>query len=515
MYRIKYIYMKCWIIFIVICLPQMTALGQQVAKVKDCRIITATGTKVVINGGITFTGNSNWADSGEIFITKNTLGGRENWTDSTTTGAYTGTGRVHFTSDSLQYIYGNTAFYNLRVASDSGIYLNSNTEARNQLDLDKGLLYTSPLTKLRVSNTAINSVQSTNNFAHSWVHGRLERAASAASPAQYLFPVGKLKNGDSLYAPVKLARFSTTVANYAAEYFPEEPFDRNNVMSPPVDHISDIEYWEISSDIASGTGDDARVYLSWRGYSRVSNNAVIRDSLLVAQYLNAPPYRWDVPGGWVTGNAAGADSLSGYVASNGPIGSFTFNERRFTLGTFSQFNALPVKLLYWTATADSERVRLNWNVEQEQDILTYTTEHSTDGSRFSSISTITSLQKMAWLYTSYHNSPARGWNYYRLRITDKTGKVTYTAIRKLFFDENAPTVRMFPNPATTILHIQMPGSYAGNTTLSLYDVSGKQIAACKPAGSSIELDVLPLAKGSYFISIACRGTVTVYPFIKQ
>ncbi len=503
--------------FLVCGILPLAGFAQQLVKAADCKIVTTPGTKVVINGGITFTGTSNWKDSGEVFIARHTGAGRENWTDSTTTGVYdaASNGKVHFTSDSLQYFYGNTKFCNLRVAGDSGLCLNSNAEVRNHLSLDKGLLFTGATTKVFISNPAISSIQSANNFTSSWVHGRLQRTANIATPAQYLFPVGKLKNGDSLYAPVKLAKVNTSAAIYEAEYFPDQPADRTNVMTPPIDHISDVEYWTISSNIASGPDDDAKVYLSWRGYSRVSSHALVRDSLLVAQYVNVPPFRWEVPGGWVTGNASGADSLFGYVASSSTIGSFLAAERQFTLGTFSQYNALPVQLVYWTAVGDGDQVRLNWYVEQEQDADSYTIEHGTDGSHFTGIGTIGSLQRAAWLYTHHHNTPARGWNYYRLRITDRAAKVTYAPIRKVYFGADRPDIRVFPNPVTTVLHIRLPASYRGQARLVLYDGTGRTISSSIPASTNVDLNTTPLAAGAYLLRVVYGNQVSTYPFVKQ
>ncbi len=490
--------------------------AQQLAKAVDCKIVTSPGTKVVINGGITFTGTSNWKDSGEVFITRNTGAGRENWADSTSAGVYdvTSNGKVNFTSDSLQYFYGNTRFYNLRVAGDSGLCLNTDAEVRNQLNIDKALLFTSTASKIYVSNPAVNSIQSTNNFANSWVHGRLERAANVTSPF-YLFPVGKIKAGDSLYAPVRLAKFNTANARYQAEYFPDTPFDRTNVLAPPIDHISIVEFWEITSNIASGPDDDARVSLSWRGYSQVSANALTRDSLLVTQYLNAPPFRWDVPGGWATGNVSGADSLFGYVTSNSTIGNFTFAERRFTLGTYSPFNALPVKLMYFTALPDNGKVRLNWHVEQEVDTRLYEVEKSINGTGFSKISQQTSLQKDAWIYTDYDPAPATGWNYYRLKITDKLNKQTYSGIAKVYLDRNAPVVKLFPNPATDVVNIQLPGALAGKVTLLLYSSTGSLISSARPSSATVQLNVRQLAAGNYFVKIINGNGVKVYPFVKQ
>jgi Secretion system C-terminal sorting domain len=365
-----------------------------------------------------------------------------------------------------------------------------------------------------VSNPATTSIQSTNNFANSWVHGRLERAANAASPF-YLFPVGKIKAGDSLYAPVKLTKFNTNTARYVTEYFPAQPFDRTTVMSPPIDHISDVEYWEITSNIASGPDDDAKVSLSWRGYSRVSTSALRRDSLLVTQYIFNPAGIWDVPGGWVTGNASGADSLFGYATSTSTIGSFTFAERRFTLGTYSPYNALPVKLLYFTALPDNGKVRLNWHVEQEVDTRMYEIEKSTNGTSFSKIAQQASLQKDAWIYTDYDAAPVSGWNYYRLRITDKLNKQAYSGVAKVYFDKNVPVVKLFPNPTTDVVNIQLPGAYAGKVTLQLYSSTGALISSTRPSSPTVQLNVRQLAAGSYFVQVVDGKDVKVYPFVKQ
>ena len=505
--------------FMALILLAANANAQQVAKAVDCKLVSSPGTKIVINGGITFTGTSNWKDSGEVFIQKNTTGGfgSENWMDSTAAGVYdiTSNGKINFVSDSFQYIYGNTKFYNLRSASDSGVYLNSNIEVRNQLDLDKSLLYTLSTTKVYVSNTAINAIQSTNSFATSWVHGKLERAANITG-TDYVFPVGKIKTGQPLYAPIKLGKSNSNTARYEVEYFPTTPPNQSNINVGAMDHISYVEYWEILSNIVSGPDDDAIVHLSWRGYSQVSSNAVIRDSLVVAQYITSPTTWWDVPSGWFTGNSIGPDSLSGYVKSTNAIGSFLAAEKWFTIGTRSPNNALPVKLLYFTAVADGNRVRLNWNVEQEEDVVRYEVERSLTGSLFSKIGTVTSLQKAAWLYTDFDLSPVTGWNYYRLKIIDKSGKISYSGIRKVRFDKGLQMVSIFPNPTTDVLNIQLPSSYSAKTILQLMTIDGKMLSSIKPAGTSVQLNVRNLPAATYLLNIITEdGKIKSYPFIKN
>jgi hypothetical protein len=329
----------------------------------------------------------------------------------------------------------------------------------------------------------------------------------------YLFPVGKT---DSLFAPIKLSKVNGTTATWTAEYTYATPFDRTNVFSPPIDHISQVEYWEVTSNNQFSTDDDAKISLSWRGRSHVSASAAVRDSLLVAQYINRPPFIWDVPGLWATGNTVGTDSLFGYVNSNASTNNYDFAERRFTLGTFSKYNALPVKLLYFTAIADGNKVRLNWEAANEQETVKYEVERSLNATNYSHISTVISRQLSQAAYIDFDNSPASGWNYYRLKIFDKTGNFTYSPVRPVKFEKGLEQVRIFPVPAATILNIQLPTSYVNKATLQVFTADGKMIATLNPTANMVVLNVQPLAGGTYFLQVTkAGGEKETYRFVKQ
>ena len=300
---------------------------------------------------------------------------------------------------------------------------------------------------------------------------------------------------------------------------PDEPFDRNKNSNPPVDHISSLEYWEITSNNQVSTNDDAMISLSWRGYSRVSGNAGSRDSLLVAQYINRPPFIWDAPNGWASGRApiaSGPDSLFGYVTSNSPTNNYNFAERRFTLGTFSKFNALPVKLLYFTAIADGNKVRLNWEAANEQETVKYDVERSLNATNFSRLSTVISRQLSQSAYIDFDNTPVTGWNFYRLKIFDKTGSFTYSPVRPVKFEKGLEQVKIFPVPASTVLNIQLPSSYVNKAQLQIFGVDGKFIALLKPSSNMVVLNVQPLAAATYFLIITKDdGSKETYRFVKQ
>jgi hypothetical protein len=501
--------------------------AQQLVRASgNVQIVTTAGTKTVINGGgITFLGTSKWtATTDSIYLIKTSAISPEGWLDSTTAGAMdvTSTGNVFFRGTNRQSFYGLTRFYDLTIRNTVGDTLLSSCEVRNNLHLDTGFIYTRSgyaNDSLLVSNVAINAISSTSNYTKSWVNGRLSRTGNVIGSATpnpaifYLFPIGKT---DSLYAPIKLAKVDATTATWTAEYTPGVPFNRTNIFNPPVHHISSVEYWEITSNNQFGTNDDAMLSLSWRGYSRVSATPGIRDSLLVVQYIDRPGFVWDAPNGWATGRAIGPDSLSGYVTSNSPTNNYNVAERRFTLGTFSKFNALPVKLLYFTAIADGSKVRLNWEAANEQETVKYDVERSLNATTFSRIATVISRQLSQSAYIDFDNSPASGWNYYRLKIFDKTGNFTYSPVRPVKFEKGLEQVKIFPVPANTVLNIQLPTSYVNQAMLQVFAADGKFISSMKPAANMVILNVQPLAAGTYFLQIIkTNGDKETYRFTKQ
>lgn len=501
--------------------------AQQLVRASGAvKMVTTPTTKIVVNGGMTFLGTSDLTDSGTITLYNYTAGTPGNWLDSTTSGVMNvnSNGSVYFNGSVRQSFYGKTRFYNLYIRNTNGDTLLSSCEVRNILNLDTGYVYTRSgygKDSLWVSNPAVAAIVSTSNFTKSWVDGRLSRTGNVSAPApltpytnSYFFPVGKT---DSLYAPVRLSKFNTNSTTWTMEYFDGLPYDYTNTQNPPIDHLSRMEYWEISSNAVSVADDDAFISLSWRGHSKVSSSAAIRDSLMVAEYANNPPYKWIVPGGWVTGRVNGPDSLSGYVTSNTagyPL--HDSSQRRFTLATYSKFNALPIQLFYFTALADGNKVRLNWDIANEENIQYYELQKSLNGTSFSHLTTVASLQQARSQYVDYDYNPVTGWNYYRIKLVDKTGSYTYSPVRAVKFDKGLEEVKIFPDPATTILNIQLPSSYAGKVNMQVYSVDGKYISSMKPTVNVVQMNVMRLPAGTYILKLTQdNGNISNYRFVKQ
>jgi len=499
--------------------------AQQLVRATDVNMVTTAGTKIVIDGGgISFIGTSvltSTADS--IYLVKTSATSPEGWLDSTATGVMnvTSTGNVFFRGTNRQSFFGKTRFYDLTIRNTAGDTLLSSCEVRNLLHLDTGYVFTKSgygNDSLLVSSSTPAAIVSTSGFGKSWVHGRLSRIENQTGAAnEYLFPIGKIKLPDSLFAPIKLDKFNSTTNTYTAEYFPCKPFNNTIINNPPVDHISSVEYWEISATIPNTSDADVKVSLSWRTYSQVSPIASVRDSLIVAQYVDNGGFKWDKTGTvGIHAKTDLPDQTFGYIKHRDYIGALSFLERRHTLGTMSKYNALPIRLIYFTAVGDGNKVRLNWEVANEQDTRVYEVQKSLTATSFTFLSNVSSRQLSHSAYTDFDYAPAMGWNYYRLKIIDKSGSFSYSPVRAVKFSKGMEDVKIFPVPATDVLNVQLPSSYINNVTLQLFGVDGKYIATLKPAVSNVQINVKNLAAATYVLKmIKTNDETQSYPFIKQ
>ena len=105
---------------------------------------------------------------------------------------------------------------------------------------------------------------------------------------------------------------------------------------------------------------------------------------------------------------------------------------------------LPVSLLDFTAkkASDGRRVQLDWTTATESGLDYYEIERSgTAGGAYSSIgvrvkSAGSSAVKLS--YQSYDGTPLGGMNWYRVRMVDLSGKLSYSDTRSVNFGGGGP-----------------------------------------------------------------------------
>jgi hypothetical protein len=495
--------------------------AQQLARGRNVQLVSQPNTQLVVRGGITFTGTTNFNHRGTLTLFSNPIAGNSDWLDSTSgVFAASSIGHVLFRGgSSLQQVYGPTTFDSVTI-QNIGVNLRQSNEVRRWLGLINGLVYfTNVNDSIYVSNPAIASINFNGDptTTSSWVHGKLSRRLNQVAPTEYEFPIGKIKDGDSLYAPVRLIKDNTVPATWSAQYFPEIPFDRNNI-NVLLHHISAMEYWTITSHNFPVLADNyARLSLSWRTYSVVSPIAAVRDSLTVAHYYDdAGGIRWNpepalnLP---ALNNTAVGNVNWGWLSTNTSIGDFTMPHLRFTLGTRSINNPLPVEFLKWNVVKVNNKSLCTWEIFDDRDVNAYVVERSADGVTFSQIGTVSSAKVPdTKTYNFTDNTPLTGWNYYRVKAVGLNYS-KYTTIKALYYGANGDWL-LFPNPATDHINVFLP-SNVQFATLRLYDVNGRLISQRTMTGNAIVINVASLPGGPYYLEFTNGAEREVKSFIKQ
>lgn len=145
---------------------------------------------------------------------------------------------------------------------------------------------------------------------------------------------------------------------------------------------------------------------------------------------------------------------------------------------------------------------LKWTVEEEINTLSYDVERAPDGWSFAKIGTVPATH--ASLYSFQDQYPVEGINYYRLKMWDNDGKTFYSNTIQLGYSLNSFKYALYPNPATTDLHIDCEGVQGEVIYFSLYNELGQEVYRTQwdaQAQSQHTLKVDAIAKGVYFYKI--------------
>ncbi len=186
---------------------------------------------------------------------------------------------------------------------------------------------------------------------------------------------------------------------------------------------------------------------------------------------------------------------------------------------------LPVNIEYFRGYKTGSSHSLTWKVNcTNSPRATMTLERGADGRNFTSIYSITAeAVRCLQPFDNVDARPLDGMNYYRLKMTDADGRVTYSSIIALLNRNSGfAIIGIQPNPITksgeAILNVT--SAQKGSLQLVVTDVAGKQIltqSATLVAGSNqVPLHFSQLAAGSYQITVNSNdGSSKTVRFVKE
>ena len=190
-----------------------------------------------------------------------------------------------------------------------------------------------------------------------------------------------------------------------------------------------------------------------------------------------------------------------------------------------EFAEAPVSVTmeYFKGERKTSSNLLRWKAGCSSNSVTFFIERSTDGRRYNSIGSFTASRERCSLPFDFEDrAPANGTNYYRLRMTEIDGQVTYSFVIKIINKESGfEIVNLLPtvvpggkatlnisSAKKTMLHLEitsMSGSKVGELRTLLY------------AGSnSVDIPLTNIAAGAYVLTaFNSEGERRTTRFIKQ
>ncbi len=292
---------------------------------------------------------------------------------------------------------------------------------------------------------------------------------------------------------------------FTVEYFHNNPQTTyNNVLNPPLDHISQCEYWTVTRD--AGTSNRL-VTLTWDGNSCGVTNLA---DLTVARFNSLS---WDDRGnGGTTGTTvAGTITSAAVQTAYGP----------FTLASTTPQNPLPVSLLSFSGKYHHDIVRLKWETASEINSDYFSVMRSPDGKSFADIGRVKAAgySNVMLEYSFDDIAPLTGINYYRLDETDYDGSVNRSGIIALRSQDNFgfSLVSVIPSQESNSISVNVYMQSDADLRAYIFDSTGKLILdeslEAMEGINSFKLRPQANARGIYAIRLASGDESVSYRFI--
>ncbi|MCX8019335.1 MAG: T9SS type A sorting domain-containing protein [Chitinophagaceae bacterium] len=386
----------------------------------------------------------------------------------------------------------------LRIDNASHVTLSQSTIISGILHLTNGKLITSSSNLLTLADNATYTGGSSSSF----VEGPMRKIGDE----DFNFPIGK----GSIYAPIGISggTGAASTDQFTAEYIRANPQSvYGTSYATGIDHISYVEYWILDRNNGSAS-KVVSVRVNQESFCAVPSSTFI-SRFNGSQWTNET----STPVGF---SACGAFQC-GTLTTNNPISSFS----PFTLATDLAYsvNPLPVKLTSFYAQRNGHQTHIFWQIENicHPDCV-FEIQKSTDNRSFSTWRTVQAVPQSR-NYSVNDTEHQTGTVWYRLRITDETGNVTYSRTVSVAAHSSALHISsVLPNPAANMVTLQYITPARERMDIRITDLSGKVLYRLHQVASAgenrIQIPVTQLPSGVYLITLSGAVHRATHRFIK-
>jgi Secretion system C-terminal sorting domain len=167
---------------------------------------------------------------------------------------------------------------------------------------------------------------------------------------------------------------------------------------------------------------------------------------------------------------------------------------------------LPLELLDFSVNAINEKgivkAQIKWKTASEKKMNYYEVEksNSTNIKDFSTLKKIVARNSDTESYDLIDEKPFPSINYYRLKMVNIDGSVTYSSIKSVVFKDAKNTVfKVYPNPAFNSLTIDYALDLQKETAYTVVNMLGQTLMQGKL--TSPDLDISSLPTGAFVIKV--------------
>jgi hypothetical protein len=209
---------------------------------------------------------------------------------------------------------------------------------------------------------------------------------------------------------------------------------------------------------------------------------------------------------WTIRSSASDNNWNGVTYGAGQfvaVGATGASNQVMTSGTFT----LPLHWLSVSAQLNSSgQARIMWQVE-EQNVVDYKVEKSTDGLKFNSIGSVAVQGDGQHSYTFTESRELEQKAYYRIKQIDLDGRYTYSSILTLHRNGGGE-VSIYPNPTTDIVTVSVSKDLLNKIAI-VTDLYGKTLQTIRITNLSFTVHIEEYPAGTYLIKLDKEKTVKI------
>lgn len=413
-----------------------------------------------------------------------------------------------------QIVLANTASPLATLTIKEGVgYKDMPIGASGSFTFQSGILVTEGNRRLVINNTATSSL--TGYGVNSYVYGILQR--NVVNSTSYYFPVGQAPVAGNTY-PYELMKIDfTSITGGMTDltvYF-ENPPNATGTGLPVTEISGSGQYTTLLDNGGNNTGVGyAGGYGGLWAVIPNTGSATYDLTLYGRNYSNVGAYQHSIlsrdefcPGSWGLKGSYSSSSVAGNVVTAYRTNLIGFSHK----GIAKVIVPLPIELFAFDASCDHYKTKIAWVTASETNNDHFTLERSCDenSSNYEIIATVPGAGNSSGIhnYSFIDKDETGGECYYRLSQTDFDGTTKHFNPIAINCKENANFnfIGVLPNPAYNEVNVLFTSVTAGNVSMKLTDMIGKELQSKNVISelglNKIELSVDDLPAGVYFITL--------------